>query len=251
VFVVEADEYDRSFLALTPTVAVVNNVEADHLDIYRDLDDITAAFTEFARRARFVVACADDAGANELPYPASAEVVRYSVARSAGHPAGVDGGHPDAAWSRTTCASTPTGAPPSSSGTTGKALGTLALRVPGRAQRAQRARRRGRGLLLGAELAAMRPGLEGFGGVERRFQRLGEAAGGAGGRRLRAPPDRDRGDPRGRARGVPGAPASWPLPAAPLLAHARLRRRVRPRAAPPTRCSSPRSTRRASSRSPA
>src|SRR5438067_3252531 len=54
LFVVEADEYDRSFLALTPTVAVVTNVEADHLDIYEDLDDIRRAFTEFARRARFV-----------------------------------------------------------------------------------------------------------------------------------------------------------------------------------------------------
>ncbi|MCX5761651.1 MAG: Mur ligase domain-containing protein, partial [Gemmatimonadetes bacterium] len=40
-FVVEADEYDRSFLALWPQVAVVTNVEADHLDIYADLADIT------------------------------------------------------------------------------------------------------------------------------------------------------------------------------------------------------------------
>jgi UDP-N-acetylglucosamine--N-acetylmuramyl-(pentapeptide) pyrophosphoryl-undecaprenol N-acetylglucosamine transferase len=47
-FVVEADEYDRSFLALTPTVAVVTNVEADHLDIYADLADIRGAFTEYA-----------------------------------------------------------------------------------------------------------------------------------------------------------------------------------------------------------
>src|SRR5829696_9281013 len=55
VFVVEADEYDRSFLALTPTVAVVTNLEADHLDIYRDLDDISETFALFARGARFVV----------------------------------------------------------------------------------------------------------------------------------------------------------------------------------------------------
>ncbi|HZF72421.1 MAG TPA: Mur ligase domain-containing protein, partial [Gemmatimonadaceae bacterium] len=40
LFVVEADEYDRSFLTLSPTVAAVTNIEADHLDIYRDLDDI-------------------------------------------------------------------------------------------------------------------------------------------------------------------------------------------------------------------
>ena len=52
LFVVEADEYDRSFLALTPTVAVVTNIEADHLDIYRDLADISATFAQFVRGAR-------------------------------------------------------------------------------------------------------------------------------------------------------------------------------------------------------
>src|SRR5256714_8171227 len=47
LYVVEADEYDRSFLALTPTVAVVTNIEADHLDIYDGLGDIGAAFSQF------------------------------------------------------------------------------------------------------------------------------------------------------------------------------------------------------------
>ncbi|HRQ79443.1 MAG TPA: Mur ligase family protein, partial [Gemmatimonadaceae bacterium] len=79
VFVVEADEYDRSFLALWPTVAVVTNVEADHLDIYADLADITATFSEYVRRARYVVLCADDPGANALPSPATAEVIRYGL----------------------------------------------------------------------------------------------------------------------------------------------------------------------------
>ena len=67
VYVVEADEYDRSFLALTPTVAVVTNVEADHLDIYTDLADIKRAFAQFMRGARSIVLCADDAGANSFP----------------------------------------------------------------------------------------------------------------------------------------------------------------------------------------
>jgi UDP-N-acetylmuramate--alanine ligase len=79
VFVVEADEYDRSFLALAPDVAVVTNVEADHLDIYRDLDDVRAAFTQFVRGARWIVLCADQANANNLFTPASAEVVRYGI----------------------------------------------------------------------------------------------------------------------------------------------------------------------------
>src|SRR5829696_4097304 len=79
LFVVESDEYDRSFLALAPTVAVVTNVEADHLDIYADLADIRGAFAQFVRPARVVVLCADDEGANTLPVPNSAEVIRYGV----------------------------------------------------------------------------------------------------------------------------------------------------------------------------
>jgi UDP-N-acetylmuramate--alanine ligase len=67
LFVVEADEYDRSFLALDPTIAVILNVEADHLDIYRDLADIQQAFTTFLAPSRAVVVCEDDQHARALP----------------------------------------------------------------------------------------------------------------------------------------------------------------------------------------
>jgi UDP-N-acetylmuramate--alanine ligase len=49
-FVVEACEYDRSFHNLHPTVCLINNIEADHLDCYKDLDDIIASFRTFAQR---------------------------------------------------------------------------------------------------------------------------------------------------------------------------------------------------------
>jgi len=58
---------------------VVTNVEADHLDIYADLADITTTFATYVRRARYVVLCADDPGANALPSPATAEVIRYGI----------------------------------------------------------------------------------------------------------------------------------------------------------------------------
>jgi UDP-N-acetylmuramate--alanine ligase len=74
VFVVEADEYDRSFLALEPTVATVTNVEPDHLDIYADLADIRRAFEQFLAPARTVACCVDDPGASALAIPAGAEV---------------------------------------------------------------------------------------------------------------------------------------------------------------------------------
>jgi UDP-N-acetylmuramate--alanine ligase len=63
-FVAEADESDGSFLLLSPDVAVITNVEADHLDNYASLADIEAAFTTFGDRVRgTVLTCADDPGA--------------------------------------------------------------------------------------------------------------------------------------------------------------------------------------------
>lgn len=67
--VVEADEYDRSFLQLLPTIAVITNVEEDHTDIYEDLGDLINTFTEFANAIPFygyVALCLDDPGAMEL-----------------------------------------------------------------------------------------------------------------------------------------------------------------------------------------
>ena len=51
-FVVEACEYDRSFLELTPHTAVINNIEPEHLDYYRDMDDLTSAFADMASRVQ-------------------------------------------------------------------------------------------------------------------------------------------------------------------------------------------------------
>ena len=51
--VAEADEFDRSFLRLRPIVAVVNNIDLEHLDTYRDLDDLKASFTQFASTVPF------------------------------------------------------------------------------------------------------------------------------------------------------------------------------------------------------
>lgn len=164
LFVVEADEYDRSFLALTPTVAVITNVEADHLDVYRDLSDIRQTFEAFLAPARTIVLCGDDAGAASLDVSTAAQVLRYGTqdadARVVGAPAVRDDG-------RTVVAVAFDGAP----------LGELVLRVPGLHNVRNALAAVASGLALGATLDAMRPGLEAFTGVERRFQRLGRAAG--------------------------------------------------------------------------
>ena len=69
LYVVEADEYDRSFLELQPTVAIVTSVEADHLDTYGGLEGVAAAFHEFLEAlpedGRGII-CGDDHGASRL-----------------------------------------------------------------------------------------------------------------------------------------------------------------------------------------
>ena len=164
LYVVEADEYDRSFLALSPTVAVVTNIEADHLDIYADLADIERAFAQFVRGARSIVLCAEDAGANALPTPSTTEVIRYAIdsadarllaraIRSSGGGASFDVVYDD------------------------EALGRVELRVPGRHNVLNALAALGAGLSLGADFKALASGLAEFAGAERRFQQLGEARG--------------------------------------------------------------------------
>ena len=61
--VVEADESDRSFLMLTPTIAVVTNIDREHMDYYHDMDDVRKCFTDFVNKVPFygaAVLCLDD-----------------------------------------------------------------------------------------------------------------------------------------------------------------------------------------------
>lgn len=63
IIIVEADEYDRTFLSLSPSMAIITNIEAEHLDIYKDLDDVKDAFVQFANKVPFygaVIVCLDD-----------------------------------------------------------------------------------------------------------------------------------------------------------------------------------------------
>jgi UDP-N-acetylmuramate--alanine ligase len=66
LFVVESDEYDQAFLTLSPKVAVVNNVEADHLECYGSLEALEAAFATFAGRSKALLAGSDDPGVGRV-----------------------------------------------------------------------------------------------------------------------------------------------------------------------------------------
>ena len=165
MFVVEADEYDRSFHALAPTVAVVTNMEADHLDIYPGgIDEIRDAFAQFVRGARAIVLCADDRGATSVPTPSSAEVIRYGIESD------------DARLIATGIESVGTGSR-FDCYYDGKKIGDVELGVPGMHNVRNALAAVGAGLALGVTLPSMRSGLASFTGVERRFQKIGEARG--------------------------------------------------------------------------
>lgn len=164
LYVVEADEYDRSFLALTPSVAVVTNVEADHLDIYGDLAGIHRAFEAFIGPARTVIWCADQAGANALSLPAGATPMPYGIesplARlQAAEVISVDGRLRFLVR------------------LDGGDLGEMALQVPGVHNVRNALAALAAGMAVGAPFEQLRDGLERFEGVERRFQRLGAVRG--------------------------------------------------------------------------
>ena len=80
--VAEADESDRSFLALYPTIAVVTNIEREHLDVYHDLADIKREFTRFVNRVPFygsVILGMDSPGVRSIRNRAKRRVVTYGV----------------------------------------------------------------------------------------------------------------------------------------------------------------------------
>ncbi len=83
LFVVEADEYDKAFLALHPTVAVVNNVEADHLECYGSYGALEEAFATFAGRARIRLIGVDDVGAARLATRLGPGTLRFGMAAEA------------------------------------------------------------------------------------------------------------------------------------------------------------------------
>lgn len=81
--VIEADESDRSFLLLSPTVAVVTNVEPDHLDHYRDLEDLQHAFVAFVNKVPFygaVILCLDEPGVQSMIPAIKRRIVTFGTA---------------------------------------------------------------------------------------------------------------------------------------------------------------------------
>lgn len=166
--VLEADEYQRTFLGFSPSVAVVTNIEMDHPDYFRDLEDIYQAYLEFVRLVPpegEIFLCSDDAMAQRLQEePYLAEITTYGLG-------------PRARWRAADLAANAAGGSNFRVLASSRPRGEFSLRIPGRHNV-----RNGLAALavadyLGIDLMEAGKTLAQFRGVERRFEVKGEAAG--------------------------------------------------------------------------
>ena len=160
--VTEADEFDRSFLQLIPTVAVVTNIETEHLDCYKDLAQIKAAFLEFVNRVPFygtVILCLDEPGLQSIIPEVKKPLVTYGLG-------------PDAAVQASRICFRGF----SSSFSLcyrGEELGDIRLQVPGVHNIKNALAAAAVGLELEIEFEKIKKALEEFSGVHRRFEMKG------------------------------------------------------------------------------
>jgi UDP-N-acetylmuramate--alanine ligase len=180
--VAEADESDRSFLKLSPILAVVTNLDREHMDTYGDMEDVERAFLAFMDRVPFygaVTACIDNPQLAAILPRAQRRVFTYGVAREADYrlaPLAVDpiapgslAADPDASAAGTYShfqVITATGS-----------LGPFTLHVPGRHNVLNATAAVAIGHQLGVTAEKIAEGLHNFRGVDRRFQHRGTARG--------------------------------------------------------------------------
>jgi UDP-N-acetylmuramate--alanine ligase len=166
LFVVEADEYDRSFLSLHPRALVVTSVEADHLDVYGSLEHIEQAFRVLVERipAEGVTAlCMDEPVARRLRSSARSPVITYGTGE-------------DAALRATDIAAEGRGSR-FQVREAGQTLGSLAVGVPGVHNVRNSLGAFAAARHFGADFASAQRALANFSGVGRRFEQLGSVRG--------------------------------------------------------------------------
>ena len=178
--VVEADESDRSFLRLTPTIAVITNIDHEHLEAYRGFDDLCQTFLDFANKVPFygaVVAGLDDPAVRALGPAITRRVITYGLDAVAADVRGLNVTQADGVWQ---CRVVPGAGLKDAAGLNAQPpspLCTLRLSVPGRHNVQNALAAVAVGLELGVDITVLAAALAAFKGADRRFQRLGEAAG--------------------------------------------------------------------------
>ena len=170
--VAEADESDRSFLKLSPILAVVTNIDREHMDCYRNMRDVKHAFLDFMDRVPFygmVVVCNDDPLLRRLFPQIRRRMLTYGTRRGSDFQIKI--GEP----ALKACE----GRPISHFHVTYRAqdLGEFRLHVPGAHNILNATAAIAVGIGLDIEIEQIRAALENFRGVDRRFQLRGKAAG--------------------------------------------------------------------------
>jgi UDP-N-acetylmuramate--alanine ligase len=170
--VAEADESDRSFLKLSPILAVVTNIDREHMNCYRNMRDVKRAFLDFMDRVPFygmVVLCNDDPILRRMLPQIPRRVVTYGTRRGSDfhikvRECGFDNqqNHPVGRFEVTYG---------------GNSLGEFRLRVPGAHNVLNATAAIAVGIGLDIQVGQIRGALETFHGVDRRFQLRGKVAG--------------------------------------------------------------------------
>jgi len=164
--VVEADEYDRSFLSITPTIAVLTTLETDHLDCYRDLEDIKSAFIQFAAKVPFygfVVLCLDEPALQDIMPKIKKKIITYGLNGQADLQA-IDIVHRQNRTRFTVLRN-------------GEELGEIELQIPGKHNVQNALAAIAVGLSLDVPFAKAKAGIEKFTGVFRRWEVKAELQG--------------------------------------------------------------------------
>ncbi len=178
LIVVEADESDRSFLTLTPSMAVITNIDQEHLESYRDFEDLQQAFVAFANKVPFygaVVACADDGWLRPLLPSMTRRVITYGLETGSAQYRGIDVAGAGFDWRCTVVRDARQPGPGDAGGP--ETLGQIVLQVPGRHNLQNALAAVVVGLDLGLPFARIAAALAEFRGAERRFQDHGEVRG--------------------------------------------------------------------------
>lgn len=165
--VAEADEFDGSFLRLSPWMAIVTNVEADHLDFYQDMDAIRTAFGQFMASVAgdgYLVVCADDPELSKLVSSAQAKLISYGLTGTAD-------------WQATQVAANERGGNDFTAIVGGREVGRFSLQVPGRHNVQNALAALAAAVTVGVDSAVAAQALSDFLGARRRFELKGTVGG--------------------------------------------------------------------------
>jgi UDP-N-acetylmuramate--alanine ligase len=181
--VAEADESDRSFLKLFPTIAVITNIDHEHLENYGGFEDLQQAFVDFANKTPFyggVVACLDDANLAAVLPRMTRRVITYGLDSAAADVIATDVTMGPMSVTATVKCRARRSASAQRAGDPAYALvplGTLTLAVPGRHNLLNALAAVAVGMELGLSFDRVASGLKDFRGAERRFDVRGEPNG--------------------------------------------------------------------------